>query len=142
MRHDPLTEIIDSVTELKRMSQLNLELLEQLAVTCNWLRNCGIRLPNENALDSLLNKTIALLNEIQADEPKTLQYKKIPTDEILHGHKTAKDFTEPERCSVTSSSAECPCYFSSALKDCGFMLRKPLKQLERSSTNLTGISCY
>ena len=77
MPPDSLTEIIDSLTELKRMHQLNLELLEQLAITCDWLRNSGIRLPNESTFYSLLNKTTTLLDEIQADSPKTIVYQKL-----------------------------------------------------------------
>ena len=75
--HDNLTEIIDSLSDLKRMYQLNIELLEQLAITCDWLRNSGVRLPNESAFYSLLTKTTSLLDEIQADSPKTLIYQKI-----------------------------------------------------------------
>jgi hypothetical protein len=92
--HDSFTEVIDSLAELKRMSQLNLELLEQLVVTCTWLRNSGIHLPNESVFDSLLNKTIALLNEIQADEPKILQYKKL-SDDWKHPNKSDGEVTVP-----------------------------------------------
>jgi hypothetical protein len=71
---DSLTEIIDSLTELKRMHQLNLELLEQLAVTCDWLRNSGVRLPNASMFYSLLNKATTLIEEIQADKTNLIQY--------------------------------------------------------------------
>jgi hypothetical protein len=80
LQHDSFSEIIDSLTELKRISQLNMELLEQLSVTCDWLRKSGVKLPNQSAFDSLLNKTMALLDEIQADEPKILVYKKLSDD--------------------------------------------------------------
>jgi hypothetical protein len=69
---DSLTEVIDSLSELKRMYQLNVELLEQLAVTCEWLKKSGVHIPNEDTFNSLLNKTTTLLDEIQADSPKTL----------------------------------------------------------------------
>jgi len=77
------------------MSQLNMELLEQLAVTCEWLRNSGVKLPNQSSFDSLLNKTMALLDEIQADEPKILQYKKL-SDEFSHKKISDGNFTEPK----------------------------------------------
>jgi hypothetical protein len=75
-----ISQIISSLTELKRMYQLNSELLEQLAVTCDFIKENGIHVPNEEKFCSLLNKTYALLSEIQADEPKTLVYKKLSDD--------------------------------------------------------------
>jgi hypothetical protein len=62
------------------MHQLNLELLEQLAITCDWLRVSGVKLPNERAFNALLNKTTALLDEIQTDTPRILIYKKLSDD--------------------------------------------------------------
>jgi hypothetical protein len=59
------------------MHQLNLDLLEQLAVTCDWLQKTGIHLPNESTFLSLINKATTLLNEIEADDPKVLQYRTI-----------------------------------------------------------------
>ncbi len=69
-----ISQIINSLSELKRMYQLNSELLEQLSVTCDFLKENGVHVPNEEKFYSLLNKTYALLSEIQADEPKMLQY--------------------------------------------------------------------
>ena len=69
-----LSNISASLSELRRMYQLNAELMEQLSVTLSFLRQNNIRLPNQDTFDSLLNKTAALLDEIQADEPKILQY--------------------------------------------------------------------
>jgi hypothetical protein len=99
--HDSVTEIIDNLTELKRMYQLNLELLEQLAVTCDWLHKSGVHLPNESVFFSLLNKTTTLLDEIQADTPKTLQYKKL-TDKKKHPIRTDEDVPEPVLFSIIS----------------------------------------
>ena len=101
-----LTEIVDSLSELKRMYQLNIELLEQLAVTLERQKTSGVHNPNEDTFNSLLNKTNTLQDEIQADEPKILTYninrRKVTdlreytgTDESLHGYKTDEDFTEP-----------------------------------------------
>jgi len=81
------------------MYQLNVELMEQLSVTLDFLRQNNIQLPNQNLFDSLLNKSMALLNEVQADEPKILQYSKINrqhiTDDNLQRKSTDEDFTEP-----------------------------------------------
>jgi hypothetical protein len=101
--HNDLTEIINSLTELKRMYQLNAELLEQLAVTCDWLRRSGVSLPNENAFFSLLNKAVALLNEIQADSPKVLIYQKL-SDERKHPEESDGEVTEPSCDTFKSNS--------------------------------------
>ncbi len=89
------------------MSQLNMELLEQLAVTCDWLRNSGIQLPNQSLFDSLLTKTMALLDEIQADDTKILTYnvsrrKVTPFDEK---GRTDEEGTEPERLAFKDVSS-------------------------------------
>ena len=69
MSNDIMTEIINTLTELKRLHQLNIELLEQLDVACNWLLSHNIQIPNSDTLCSLLTKVEALLNEIySADE--------------------------------------------------------------------------
>jgi hypothetical protein len=72
-----LTEIIDGLQQLKTMHQLNLELLEQLDIACGWLIDNNIQVPNASTFCSLLNRAKALLNEIRADSPKTLVYKKL-----------------------------------------------------------------
>ena len=95
MSDNAIDEIINIFTELKRLHGLNVELLEQLDVTCNWLLSSNVDMPNAEKLYSLLAKTKALLTEIQADEPKILQYKKI-TNESLHEPRNNEDFTEPE----------------------------------------------
>ena len=56
------------------MHQLNYELLEELNATAQWILDNKIDTPNQNQLRSLLGKSLILITEIQADEPKTLQY--------------------------------------------------------------------
>ena len=94
-----LNETIETLAELKRMHQLNMELLEQLAVACDFLKKSGVPLPNASTFVSLLSKAVSLLNEIQADEPKMMQYQKL-ADEKKHLLRTDEDETEPGyRCS-------------------------------------------
>ena len=71
---DALQEVIDTLSELKRLHQLNFELLEQLNIVCQWIIDAHLCIPNEEKMRSLLGKSLILLNEIQADEPKTIQY--------------------------------------------------------------------
>lgn len=78
---DSLMQFSDSISELKRMYQLNAELLEQLAVTCDFIKRNNIPVPNEETFNSLINRTVALIDEIQADEHKTLQYTKLPSSD-------------------------------------------------------------
>ena len=89
-----LSEVAKTLQELKRLHQLNMELLEQFSISCDFLLKSGVKVPNASTFASLLNKALSLLNEIQADEPKIIQYQKI-SDEILHGKKSDRDFTEP-----------------------------------------------
>jgi len=72
-----LTEIIETLQEVERLHQLNLELLEQLNVISGWLIENDIPIPNPHVLYSLLAKAKALLSEIQSDEPKILQFSAI-----------------------------------------------------------------
>jgi hypothetical protein len=81
-----LTEIIDTLGELKRMHQLNLELMEQLDVTCGWLLDNNIQVPNHEHFLSLLIKARTLLKEI---------YARTSSDGILQRKKSDKDFTVP-----------------------------------------------
>jgi hypothetical protein len=69
-----LSEVVDTLQELQRLHQLNVELLEQLDVTCTWLIDNHIKMPNESTFYSLLSKTKAILEEIHDKETKTLQY--------------------------------------------------------------------
>jgi hypothetical protein len=99
---DNVTSIIDTLTELQRMHQLNLELLEQLHVATDWLLSHNIPLPNAETLYSLFQKSKSLLVEIQADSPKTLIYQKL-SDDWKHPNKSDDkvpvpiciDFCEP-----------------------------------------------
>ena len=72
-----IDEIIDTLTELKRLHALNMELLEQLEVTSTWLLSLNTPIPNAKKFYSLLTKSKALLIEIQANEPRTLRYQKL-----------------------------------------------------------------
>ena len=92
--NDLLSEAIDTLQEIKRMHQLNLELLEQLDVSCGWLLESKVHLPNERHFVSLLTKARALLSEIQAETPKTLIYQKL-SDGFSQRKKSDKDFTVP-----------------------------------------------
>jgi hypothetical protein len=56
---------------------MNLELLEQLNVACGWLIEHNMPIPNAETLISLIAKARTLLAEIQADNPKILQYNAI-----------------------------------------------------------------
>lgn len=82
-----LSEAIETLQELKRMHQLNMELLEQFSVACDFILKSGIEVPNASMFASLLNKSMTLLNEIQADTPKILTYKKL-SDASYHEPKT------------------------------------------------------
>jgi len=77
MSDNILSDIIDTLSELKRMHQLNLELLEQLDVTCGWLLENRLHPPNEEKFYHLINKTKVLFEEMRADKPKILQYSAI-----------------------------------------------------------------
>lgn len=77
MPSDSLTEIISTLSELKRLHQLNLELLEQLNISCGWLLEHNISIPNAETLCSLLSRAKALVAEIEADTPKIMQYSPI-----------------------------------------------------------------
>jgi hypothetical protein len=98
-----LSKIIETLQELEQMHSLNLELLEQLNVACSWIVEHSIPIPNLSSLLSLLRKTKALLAEIQADEPKLLQYQKL-ADEKKHLFRTDEEGTE----SLCLSSLQLP----------------------------------
>jgi hypothetical protein len=89
-----LTEIIETLHEVERLHQLDLELLEQLNVISCWLVENDIPIPNPHILYSLLAKAKALLTEIQSDEPKMLQYQKL-VDEKKQHFKTDEDEPVP-----------------------------------------------
>jgi hypothetical protein len=82
-----IDEAITTFSELKRMHQLNSELLEQLTVTFELIFQNNIPLPNSGTVYSLISKARALLAEIQSSsEVKILQYKKL-SDESKHLNK-------------------------------------------------------
>lgn len=91
---DSLQEVIDTLSELKRLHQLNFELLEQLNVTCQWMIDTHLCIPNEEKMRSLIGKSLILLNEIRADEPKILQYQKL-ADEKKHLYRTDEEVPVP-----------------------------------------------
>jgi hypothetical protein len=86
-----LEAIIDALSELERMHQLNVELLEQLNVTCGWLLDNNIHPPNEKQFYHLLSKAKSILEELRADKPTILQYQAIRrnfTDDNPNDHPT------------------------------------------------------
>ena len=89
-----IREIASRLEELDRLYGLNLELLEQLDVTCEWLIDNIPQIPNIDKLRSLLLKVDTLLTEIYSDSPLFLQNSKV-SDENLHDNKSDEDFTEP-----------------------------------------------
>jgi len=91
---DAIQEVIDTLSELKRLHQLNFELLEQLNVVCQWILDNHTHIPNEGKLRSLLSKSLALLSEIHADTPKTLIYQKL-SDGSYHGNESDDKLPEP-----------------------------------------------
>lgn len=99
MPNDALIQISNSLSELKRMHQLNFELLEQLNVSCDFILNNYADLPNNIRLSSLLAKSASLLAEIQADEPKILQYKTHLT-RVNMNPKTDDKLTEPKKATA------------------------------------------
>lgn len=74
---DPIQEAITTLSELKRLHQLNFELLEELNITCQWLIGSNFDIPNKEHLKSLLGKSLSLLNEVNSNTPQLLQYQKI-----------------------------------------------------------------
>jgi hypothetical protein len=79
---DAIQEAINALSELKRMNQLNFELLEQLNGTCQWIIDKNIEVPNTDQLHPLIGKSLTLITEVQGDSPKLLQYQK-PSDVFL-----------------------------------------------------------
>ena len=90
-----LQEATDTFQELKRMHQLNIELLENLSLACNHLVTFHIQVPNASTLASLLNKATTLLDEITASESQTIKYRKL-SDDWKHRDKPNGKVTEPE----------------------------------------------
>ena len=78
-----LAKIIETLQELERMHQLNLELLEQLDVVFQWIIKNDVLVPNREKLRSLLTKTHALIKELYSSSPQIILYRKL-SDEFLH----------------------------------------------------------
>lgn len=90
-----ISAIIETLQELERMHQLNLEILEQLNVTCEWILKSDISIPNKEKLDSLFLKTQALLKELYSSNSlRTLQYQKLADEKKQH-FKTDEEVPEP-----------------------------------------------
>jgi hypothetical protein len=75
MSVNPIDTLIETFSELKRLHELNAELLDELCVAVDWVFEHEPQVPNAETLHSLLQKSRTLISEIQADEPKMLQYK-------------------------------------------------------------------
>jgi hypothetical protein len=90
-----LSDIAETMQELRRMHQLNIELLEQLAVACSFLLQNHVKIPNESTFKSLLRKAWTLLDEIQADEVKGVQY--TVSRRKVTPFRTDEDETEPAK---------------------------------------------
>jgi hypothetical protein len=86
-----LSTIIETLQELQRMHQLNLELLEQLDIVFKWIAETDIPIPNKEKLATLLYKTKALLKELYAPSTfKILQYRKLSDDSYHEGSNRRK----------------------------------------------------
>jgi hypothetical protein len=100
---DAIQETIDTLNELKRLHQLNFELLEQLNVVCQWMLDNYIHVPDEEKMRSLLGKSLTLLREIQADTPQIILYQKL-ADKKKQTYGTDEEEPEPfmlmKPCSV------------------------------------------
>jgi hypothetical protein len=97
MPTDTLRDIIATYSELLRVHQLNIELLntleESLFYVQHFCKNHNIPFHDEQ-LCSILTKVENLLNEINSGiSPNTLCE---TTDDFLQRKRTDKDFTEPE----------------------------------------------
>jgi hypothetical protein len=89
-----LSVIIETLQELERIYQLNLEVLEQLNIICGWILKNDVAIPNKDKLDSMFLKTQALLKELYFSSPKTLHYRKL-TDEKKQHFRTDEDVPVP-----------------------------------------------
>jgi hypothetical protein len=79
--------------ELLRLHKLNMELLEQFSVACDFLLKTGVQVPNASTFASLLNKSMSLLNEILTKEPQYSTSRRKVT-----GFRTDEEETEPHGC--------------------------------------------
>lgn len=95
MSSDMLTEIIETLQELKRMHQLNYELLEQLNAACGYFLENHIKMPNEEKIFSLLSKAAILLREIQSESTLSVIAVTKLADEKKQRPETDDKGTEP-----------------------------------------------
>jgi hypothetical protein len=99
---DTLAEFLSAISYLKNMYRLNIELLENLAVASEAVCKSQVYFENKDTVASLLNKANSLLEEIQADESKVLQYSVINQKEALsddgyHGDKNGRRVNRTEK---------------------------------------------
>ena len=92
---DALTELREVITEAQMMHQLNLELIEELDITCKWLLETRIEFPNREKFVSMLNKIDALLNEIYSTHKMQYYYKVESADEKKQHSRTDGDVPVP-----------------------------------------------
>jgi len=133
-----LQEAIETLEELKRLHQLNYELLEQLSVTCKWMIENQIQSPNLPLLCSLLSRADSLLAEIKADSPKLLVYQKL-SDEKKHPDDSDTGVTVPIAVTIEGSISSalrmesqgpgrCRRLYPRLHESNGFFAAKPQKQ--------------
>jgi hypothetical protein len=79
-----ISDLIEMLSEIRKMHQLNLELLENLSVTYSYMDENKIAFPNEGKFRSLLNRSKALLEEMYSVQTPTLLYKQKLSDESYH----------------------------------------------------------
>ena len=91
-----LAKIIETLQELERVHQLNLELLEQLDVVFEWIIKNDMPVPNREKLSSLLVKTHALLKQLYSSSPQIMLYRKI-ADEKKQPFRTDEDVPVPAK---------------------------------------------
>jgi hypothetical protein len=90
-----LDEIASTLQELNQMYQLNLELIENLAVTYAFIADNNIPIPNEEKFNSLLNKVRALLREMYLTEKRQIvQYRKVSRRKVTD-FRNDGEVTEP-----------------------------------------------
>lgn len=90
-----LTVVIQTLQELQRMHQLNLELLEQFNIFTEWAVKNNVDLPNKENLKSISHRIEALLKELYStDTPQILLYQKISRRKVTD-FKTDDKVTEP-----------------------------------------------
>jgi hypothetical protein len=84
---DVLHSINQTLQELERLHQLNVELTEYLNTIMNWIIVNEIPVPSKEKLFSLLRKAEAIQKEIYGSKI---------SDDFLQRKKSDKDLTEPK----------------------------------------------